>query len=126
MSLTPTPLRASGAYLALSEVMDNIKVDEDKRAEEVAIIEKFVKDRLLQEMKDSDALFKALFKEIQHVGSSYEKLRLDETSDFDFNLVLDLDILDNIIQLDFSTVGFAELVVRWRDMRIPGNHPLYR
>ncbi len=125
MSLTPTPLRASGAYLALAEVMDNIKVDEDKRAEEVAIIEKFVKDRLLQEMKDSDPLFKALFKEIQHVGSSYEKLRLD-SSDFDLNLVLDLDILDNVIQLDFSIDGLAELVIRWQDMRIPGNHPLYR
>ncbi len=77
-------------------------------------------------MKSGSALFNALFREIGYVGSSYEKLRLDGSSDFDLNIVLDIDILDRCLELDFSKTGFVDLVVRWQHRSIPANHKLYR
>ncbi len=77
-------------------------------------------------------LFAALFREVSHVGSSYDKLRLDQAGDFDLNFVLDIDVLINnelawLEMDDIGTAGFANLMVDklWLG-RVPSNHRLYK
>ncbi len=80
-------------------------------------------------MKACSPLFNAIYREVGHVGSSYEHLRLEGAGDFDLNLVLDFDVLAKNIRLEFGPEvrpGFTNVVVMdWDSVEIPGSHELH-
>ncbi len=74
-------------------------------------------------------LFGALYREVGHVGSNYDNLRLDGAGDYDLNLVLKVDIIAPHIRLESGREvwpGYVNVVVQnWDDIRIPENHALF-
>ncbi len=79
-------------------------------------------------MKSRNRLFSGLYKEVVHVGSSYEDLRLDGPGDFDLNLVLDIDIPEKNIRLEYDKgvwPGYANVVVvGWDGVVVPSDSGL--
>lgn len=82
----------------LQQVHNVLSKDEKTTEKNIAILTT-VLDGLCRVMKDTDPLFKLMYKRLYYTGSSYEGLRIRAADEFDINLVLKLPVRGDEFQL---------------------------
>ncbi|GIY39887.1 cyclic GMP-AMP synthase [Caerostris darwini] len=84
----PKKLRKPGVTI-LKEILKSIKLDENLIRENNEILQMFLSS-FIEEMKNTDKIFKLLYQRPHFTGSYYSDLRISKPDEFDINLVLHL------------------------------------
>lgn len=95
----------------LKEFNNNrVKVSDDDRKKNMAILQDIVLDKFITAMKTVDPLFNELYKENYYTGSYYEGLKVSDANEFDLNMKLELPFKWDDVQIVYNSVppGYAQ------------------
>ena len=121
-SLDPEVEKTKTANIILLEILEKVKLHKVEAENARKIVEEFIEDVLIKDMRKNNKLFDLMYSGIFHSGSFYDGIRIEDPYEFDLNIVLDLNCLDipfKIVRLEDCPPGYVMIQVD------PSKSPLF-